>query len=254
MNDKKSNIVNKILEAIRNKEIKMKPKIYFVLKAVLAVLAIIVIALFVLYLISFIAFNMRLSGIWYLPGFGFPALRDFFILLPWLLISAALGLIIVLEIFVKHFTFAFRQPILYSLLAIIILVLLGNFIIARTFLHPYLFLKAREGRFPIPIGESVYRGERFNNVHRGIVSKINDNGFTIETYQKESLDIITFSLPKIEVKENDEVVVFGKRDDGKVNAFEIRLIDDNIKEFFHQRRMMPGRAMPNQIMPSLFNR
>lgn len=178
----KNSIVNNVLERIKSGRIKMRPKIYFILKAVFWALAVFSVVLFILYLVSFIVFTLRASGTWFLPGFGFAGIRILFGSLPWLLILATVILIIALEIFAKRFAVVYRRPILYSILIIIVFVLLGSFIIGETQFHPNLLWKAQDRR--LPAIESFYRDygtPRLQNVHFGIVSEIIDNGFTIET-------------------------------------------------------------------------
>ena len=77
------------LEKITSGEIKMRPKTYFVLKAILIVLGIVFAVCFSLYIISFILFSLRSTGVLYLPGFGFPGIKAFFVMLPWILIAAS---------------------------------------------------------------------------------------------------------------------------------------------------------------------
>ena len=75
-----------IIEKIKKGEIKMKPKIYFVLRTILIVLGTVVGFLFILYLMSFILFTVRP-----IPGL-FPRL----IALPWLLVFVSVILLILI--------------------------------------------------------------------------------------------------------------------------------------------------------------
>lgn len=229
----KSLASDKILEQIKKGQVKMRPKIYFVLKTLLIVLGIFVVALFALYLVSFIVFALRASGAWYLSGFGFPGIKASIVLIPWVLILMALVLIIVLEVLVKRFSFSYRQPIFYSLLGIIIFVFLGSFVIGKTGLHPNLFEKAREGR--LPVAEKFYRGfgmAKFQNVHRGIVSELTDNGFSIKTCNDEVLVIIvtdeTRFLFEGDVEIGHMIIILGERENGTIVATGVRKVDDRI--------------------------
>ena len=241
-NSQKSLITGKVLEKIKNGKIKMRPKIYFILKAILVGLGVAVIAIFILYLISFIVFTLRMSGIWFAPGFGFYGVKIFLVSLPWLLILIAIILIIVLEILVKYFSFAYRRPILYSVLSIIMLVLLGSFALSQTKIHPYLFQKSQEKH--LPVAGKFYRdfgAGKFRNAHRGVVSEITEKGFKIETPDNETLNIIItpetrFPFGK-DIKENDSIMILGGRDNGAVRAFGIRKVDDNLNYFPRKNRM-----------------
>ena len=213
----------KVINKIKKEQIKMRPKIYFILRTLLISLITLLVTLFILYLISFIIFNLRASGIWFLPKFGFGVIGLFFRSLPWLLILTAVILIIVLEIFVKRFSFAYRRPILYSILGIIIFAILGSFLIAQTPLHSGLFWKARQGKLPM-MGRFYqdFGMPKHSNVHCGTVSSTTDNGFYLETPRGEILTIVIVSS---NINKSDRVVILGKRDNGIVRAFKIHRIN-----------------------------
>ncbi len=238
-------ISDKVFNKIKKEQIKMRPKIYFILRAVLVASMTLLVAFFVLFLVSFILFNLRASGAWFLPRFGFPAIGIFLKSLPWLLILIAIILIVVLETLVKRFSFAYRRPILYSVLAIIIFAFLGSFAISRTHLHPDFFWKAQGRKLPMMGG--FYRGfgmPRLGDVHCGIVSDMMDNGFYLETAKGEILTIVATSTIRSPlgpvIKKDDRVIVLGKRDDGTVRAFGVRKVDEQF-EIFERR---PHGPMP----------
>src|SRR3989339_1207086 len=105
-----SRLSKKVLDKVQRGEVKMKPKTYFVSRTVGVIFLALLTAFLVLFLASFIFFNLRASGAWFLPQFGFSTIGIFFKSLPWLLILIALILIVVLEILVKRFSFAYRRP------------------------------------------------------------------------------------------------------------------------------------------------
>jgi len=244
-NQEKKFIKEKILEKIKSGQIKMRPKIYFILKTLLIVGGVLGFGLLIIFLISFIRFHLRASGIWYLPGFGFRGLGIYLRLLPWFLIFICLVLILILEILAKRFAFVWRRPIFYSLLAIIFIALIGGFIIEKTPFHPNLLLQAREGR--LPFAGPVYRDfgmPSFKDVHRGVVEEVIENGFKIRTFDNQLLTVVLipdtrFPLEK-EIKQGDSVVVMGEREDDIVRAFGIRKIEDYFRTFEHFPRR-PGR-------------
>lgn len=247
-NQEQKSIKDAVLDKIKDKEVKMRPRTYFVLRTVLAIFGTIVAALFILYLVSFIMFATRTSGVWFLPKFGFPALGIFFRSLPWILIIMALVLIVVLELFVKHFAFVWRRPVLYSVLGIIILTILGSFIIFRTNLHSDIFWKARQGDMPLPGTRQFYRGfgaPKLSDVHYGIVSGISDTGFTLETQRNEVLNIFVASTTRVlsakEIEKGDRVLILGNRTNGTVQALDVRIIKDEFDIF--------NRRPPNPMLP-----
>ena len=241
-NQEQKSIQERVLEKIKSGEVKMRPKIYFVLKTILIIGGVFLILGFIIFLISFIHFHLRASGLWYLPAFGFRGFCAYLRLLPWFLIFLSLVLILILEILAKRFSFVWRRPMLYSLLIIIFVVLIGGFIIGKTTFHPRLFFQAREGK--LPLMAPIYREfgmPRFKDVHRGVVEKLTENGFLLRKADNELLTIILsfntqFPFGK-EIKEGDSVVVMGKRDDSTILAIGVRKINDQFRIF--ERHLFP---------------
>lgn len=248
MNDKKNqkSLKETLLEKIKSGEMKMRPRAYFILKTILIVGGSLLVGGLAIFLISFISFHLRLSGIWYLPGFGFRGLGIYLRLLPWFLIFISLFLILILEILAKRFSFVWRRPIVYSLLLIIVVALIGGFIITKTSFHPGLFLQAKQGKLPL-IGP-VYRDfgmPRFQDVHRGVVEELIENGFLLRKADDELLTVILVSGTRFpfekEVRQGDTVVVMGEREDSTVRAFGIRRIEDEFRPFERRLRQPPMR-------------
>jgi len=219
----------KLIDQVNSGQVKMKPKTYFVLKTSLFFLITFFIFLSILFFLSFIIFSLRTSGVSLLPGLGFRGIGVFLISLPWILILTAVVLILVLELFVKKFSFSYRRPILYSVLVIVVFVVLGGFAIANTQMHSGLFLKAQQEKLPIAGG--FYRGfsdKEHSQVHKGTVSEIIDDGFSLKTFDGEVLTIIINSKTKLPLNGilniNDQVLILGKRLEDKVDALGIRMI------------------------------
>jgi len=246
-NQEQKSIKERVLEEIKSGRIKIRPKFYFVLKTVLLAVGFFMAGALVLFLISFISFHLRASGIWYLPGFGPRGWGIYLRLMPWFLILAGLILILILEILAKRFSFVWRRPIIYSLLAIILIALIGGFIIERTPFHSGLFSQARQGK--LPFAGPVYREfgmPRFHDVQRGVVEEVIENGFKIRTFDDQLLTVVLaeetqFPFGK-EFEKGDNVVVMGEREDDTVRAFGIRKIDDQFRDF--ERRLRPAMPFP----------
>jgi len=243
--EKKFPLTEKILEKIKSHQIKMRPKFYFVLKGILVMAAILIVGVFILFLISFIGFHLRASGVWYLPGFGLRALGPYFRLFPWILIIGSLILIVILEILVRRYSFAWRWPAFYSLLIIILIACIGGFLIEKSLLHPELFWQAKKGNLPFLIAP-LYRefgAPKFKDVHRGVVENVTENGFLLRKANDELLTIIFEPETKFpfdqKVKEGDSVVVMGKREDDTVHAFGVTKIDDQLR-FFERKLSHPS--------------
>jgi len=245
MNDEnnKKNISEAVLSKIKSGEIKMRPKMFFVLKLVLLILGAVTVILSALFISSFIFFTLKISGISLLPGFGFPGLKILFFSLPWLLIFGLIALIVTSELFIKHFHFIYKKPILYSVLAVIIIVFLGGFFINNIGFHANIFKQTRGGRFPL--AEPFYREygmPKSNEMHYGVVIQIEKNGFKIKNPRQEEL-LVSVSqktrMPKSEIKKDEIVIILGKRIGNIVHA-------DNIRKANLDSDVFPMPPPPNK--------
>jgi low affinity Fe/Cu permease len=226
-------IINKILDKVKSGQIKMRPSSYFVLKTILAVAVILIVAASVLFLISLIFFNLKASGVWYLPRFGFPALGPYIRLLPWVLILAVGVLVLVLEVLAKRFSFVYKRPLVYSLIAIALLVFMGSFILDKTPLHLSIFSSQED-----PLKNPFYRDigmMQEKGIYRGTVLEILEQGFTIETLEDSEIEILidkdTKLIHREGLEKEDSVVVFGEEKEGKVRAKGVLEINDNLQDF-----------------------
>jgi hypothetical protein len=232
-----------ILEKIKEEVIKMKPKSHFVFKAIIYVLGFIFIFLFVLFLASFIVFSLRIRGVWHFSDFGLRGVGMFFGSFPWLLLIFAIIFVVILEFFAKRFSLVYKKPLLYSMLGIVIIVFTLSCIIDHTSMHPQLFRSAREGR--LPIMGPMYRGqfmESPHNVFIGRVLELNDNGFRLETRERENLEVIIpseiKSLLKESIEKDDIIVVMGEREGSIIRAFGVHETPDDDDIYFPRREHM----------------
>ena len=218
-------------------------KIYYLnnLELLILLISIIVIlALFVIYLISFIIFSLHTSGVWFLPNFGFHSIGILFSSLPWLLIVLSIVLILALEIFAERLAFVYHRPVVYSLIFIIVAVVLASILVGMTSFHSSLFENSRDYNLPI-IGQ-FYRGygsPRIHNVHNGVVIKLADNGFTIETPNGEIFNVIldskNLSILQATIKVGDTVVVIGEKNGNTIQATDVRKIQEGTNLFPNYR-------------------
>lgn len=246
MNHEQSPIKDKILSAIQSGQVKMRPRWHFILQASLTACGVIIVLLALLFLTSFIVFSLRQSGVWFTPTFGYRGLGIFITSLPWLLIGLAVIFMIILEILVKKYSFAYRQPLLYSVLSLVLLVTFGGLAVARTPLHSGLLKQTRENR--LPLAEPLYRGYgmmKMEGVHAGSIEEMTENGFVLNSRRDERLNIIVTPETQFpggyDLVEGDLVIVMGPRDNGNVSALGIRKIE-----------AMPGELVPYRQFPQRF--
>lgn len=217
-----SSIHEQVEAAIKEGSVRMKPRWHFVLRGTLAVLGGVIIALLLLYLVSFIIFALRQTGVAVVPAFGLRGWLSFARHLPWLLIVFSLIFILLLELFVRRYQFAYRRPLFISALAIIGIVVAGGFVVANTSLHPQLLRYAQQHR--LPVGERMYRDldeRRLADIYRGIIVATTSQGFIIEDRQGTSSILLTSSTRQPREREllpGDFVVIFGDFASGTVTA------------------------------------
>lgn len=205
-----------IAEKIHSGELLMRPRWHFVLKGALLVAGVAVVLLFILYIISFVLFALRESGLWSVPAFGFSGVLLFLFSLPWVLLSATLVSIALLEILVRRFSFAYRKPFLYSLGGIIVIVFFGSAFVAQEEVHDRVW-RFTEKRH-IPLIDPLYRGyavPHMKGVHPLTVATTTKHGFMAMDRGGETLEVIVGSDTRFPAGFNfvlgDEVVVIGAR-------------------------------------------
>lgn len=218
-----NSIHDKVVKAIETGQVKMRPKWHFVLYGVFWAVGMILAFLTLLYLASFIIFVLRETGTWFVPGFGLRGLGIFFLALPWLLLLVAIIFLVLLEILIRRYSFAYGRPLLYSVLAIIFFVVLGGFVLARPLLHRGLFLRAQHGGFPGVMGS--------RNVAAGEITEITGELLKIknprETFEIQITPETRFPFGT-DLALGDRVVILGERQDGTIKAYGIRRIGDEM--------------------------
>ncbi len=250
MDDHQQNpITQKVAQEIERGNVKMKPKSYFVFRGILLVGGALVVLLFIAYLVSFIFFSLRTSGLIFLPQSGFSNVGILFGSLPWLLIGLAALLVIILETFAERFEFVHQRPLVYSLFAIIVIVLIGGFLIGNTPLHHLLLYSEQEGHLPF-LGP-LYHQFDSRNVHNGIVTQLTTNGFDIQTPNNETFSVVlTSPAQQDNIAVGDTVLVIGPSSGTTIQASEIKEVEEDNNLFpFHRHppeHMQPENTDGNE--------
>jgi hypothetical protein len=243
-NNRQNPITQKVAQEIEKGNVKMKPRSYFAFRGILLVTGTIVVLLFAAYLISFIAFSLRVSGLLFLPRFGTSGIGVLFGSLPWLLIGLAAFLVIILEMFAERFEFIHQRPLVYSLFAIIIIVLIGGFLIGNTPLHNFLLYSEQEGHFPV-LG-NFYRNFDSPDVHNGIVTQVTSTGFVIQTPNSETLNVIlSSSVQKDGIAVGDAVVVIGHNQGNTIQASDVKEVEEDLNVFPFHRHLHENSPQEN---------
>ncbi len=226
-NEQKKPIKENILAAISSGRVTMRPRWHFVLRAVLLVLGVTLAALAVLYLGSFIAFSLRQTGVWLAPGFGSHGWFVFFRSLPWLLIGGAILFLVVLEVLVRRFSFAHREPLIYLTIGILAVAIAGSVFIIP--LQRAAFRAARRDHMPFP-GQFYldFGAPHFLDIHRGTVMSRDGNQFVLQDPAGMQVTVLVASDTRMGPDDagfgpGDTVVVFGHQEGSTVYAEGIRV-------------------------------
>jgi len=246
----KKSIREKVLEIIKSGKIAMRPKWHFIFRAALFISGTAIVLLALLYLVSFIIFSLRQTGLWFIPVFGSRGWFEFFTSFPWLLIVFAVIFILLLETLVRRYSLAFRRPLIYSILGIILIVIIGGAIINQTPLHRNLLRYTEENRLPFAGG--LYRTFGFQqsrNTVVGNIIEINKDGFIIQGRRNKNTSIVVNRQTRFpfgtDFAEGDTVVIFGKRNGDIIQAFGIEKIGSE----FGPPIRMPSSRRPFNSLP-----
>lgn len=245
-------IQERILSAIKTGKFRMYSKGHFVWRAVLVGVGGMLLLLTLLYLAGFILFILRTTGVLFTPAFGLRGWLVFFVNLPWLLIALVVFFVVALEILVRRYSFAYRRPLLYSAIGILILVIVGGHVLARTALRGHFARYGERGRSSFT--RELYRhyGEaRFRGIHPGTIIQMQSDGFTLQTRRGgERLQVIVTEHTRwpgrAAMETGDRVMVFGQRRGDRVEAFGIRNVSERLDERNYRRRLYyevdPGKS------------
>ena len=242
--------IKKVLDKIEKGELKKHSKLYFVFKSFVYGLGLVLVITFSVVIGSFIIFFLRASGLLFLPKFGFSGLKIFLFSFPWFLALVVLTLILLIGWLVKKSPVVYRKPLLYSILAIFILILFSSFLFERTRFHTALFKRAQDYKLPV-IG-SAYRGcclKQIKNTYIGEVTELAENGFYFKTRKGQDFNVIfskntRFPFGK-DIKVGDLLIVMGERQNSKILASGVRKIEDIDNLCLpHMNYKLPKRFMP----------
>lgn len=221
---------DQVLAAVHSGRVKMRPRWQFILRAMLGGLGGVLLALGTLYLVSFTIFVLRRTGVWFVPVFGSRGWFAFFSSLPWLLIFFSILFLVVLELLVRHYAFAYRRPVIYSILGLMAFAVFGGLLLAETPFHGQMYRFSDENR--VPFARDLYRGfgdPQFQNIYPGRVTALTPDGFFMQSRRRDMVRVLIGPETRLPFgagfAPDERVVVFGERQGDLVRAFGIRRVD-----------------------------
>lgn len=228
-----------ILDKIKSGKIKPHSKWYFVLKACGIAVGMFLMIGLVLYLTSFIVFALRGNGVMLFTDLGPRGFMRMLFALPWLLILLTVVLIGIVELQMRYFQAVYRRPFIYSLAAILLVVISVGSLIGASEFHRNLMQISEQGKFPVLPGFYEQFGDlQPRDVHFGVVMQAAPVGFILQTPDEQNFHVIITSqteLPRrVEIIDGDRVIVLGTREDDTIEALTIRKIMKERMPFFRK--------------------
>jgi hypothetical protein len=225
-------LCEEILAGIQSGSIKMRPRWYFILKTTLTMVGIVILIFLVVYLLSLIVFVERQSGAGFVSAFGPRGWARFLITLPWKLILFSLLFMGLLEILVRRYAFAYRRPLMYSAVCIIVLVVAGGLVVVSTRFHERFAGFAERQKLPLAPG--FYKSYMMHNeadINPGLIEELRETGFVLTNRRGEILHVIMTPDTRMPMGnmfiKGDRVLVFGDREStSSIRAFGVRKISD----------------------------
>lgn len=240
-----------ILEKIRSSKLQPHTRTYFITQSVIAALGIALVACILVFASSFIFFTLRQTGAWFAPGLGPRGWLVVWTALPWVFVLVVVGLVVVLELMLRRYQRVYRRPVLYTTVGLVTMTVAVGLVAARSPFHhqAYRFAKDRKP----PILSDLYQGYGDRRFHRMLIGQVigfESDGFTITLRDGSAVLVKVSSATKLpqefKLAEGDMVVVMGERQDEVMNAFGVRIVDDEFD--FPPPPMRGGR---NRGMPPL---
>lgn len=228
------NLKDAILEKIRNKELGMHPRYYFLLRvAALALVsaASLVVSVFIL---NFILFSIRISSQDVFLNFGPRGFGAFLSFFPWELLVADVALIAVLLWLIRRFKFGYKSPLLYTILGVVVLTLGFGFALDRTTgVNEHFLREADEHRLPRPLGDFYGHARRPPPPGSGVcractILSIEGNTLAVSDTRGTSTVVRTVVLPQDNpratttmLRVGDVIFIAGDIDGDVIRAFGI---------------------------------
>ncbi|MFH1129631.1 MAG: hypothetical protein V1686_02765 [Patescibacteria group bacterium] len=218
----KNSIKDRILNEIKKGDLKMHPKFTYALKAIFMVATIIILIMIVVFLISFMVFSLKNNGAQFLITTGFMGVLYLIYSLPWVFVSVTLFAILLIEYLVKRFKFAYRRPLIYSLLIVLIFSTACGVLMHREFFHRGVSCLINDSLYsPKPVN--------FPNTYQGQIHKINENEIQIIDLNGRIIDAIfpseSFRLKENEFEPGDRIIFTGNKDDLIINISSYRKLN-----------------------------
>ena len=205
-----------LLDTIKNGDVKMRSRGYFVARRVFKAVLVILFFLLLLFVITFILFALQENGGFYATNFGPVGWGVFLASLPWTIFLLSLALLLVLWLLVQRYSVAYHQPILYTLLILIFVVsITAIFLLPGSYLQGGIFRYASRNQIPVVTGFYTLETTPANGVYRGQVVAFSTSSFILEYALGQTSTVLFMPAGTSSelggINPGDYVIVFGRR-------------------------------------------
>ena len=218
----------KILDTLKNNNLKMIPKWKFVLYASLGILGMGFLFLLAIFTFSLVIFVLSKYGSLHLPFFEFMGALHALSAIPVVLLLLTVVLLIVIEVISRNYSFAFRRPLGITILLVTTLAVTISFAISMTPMHEYIRDYAKTHRLDF-VSKAYDRPVPFKPRNgllatRGIVTDMSSSTISLQLFDGTIFlgYISTSTKTGIAPTLSDDVVIFGVLTNEKFVITEVR--------------------------------
>jgi len=204
---------DKVINLIKNAGTKMRPRRYFVARAMFVILGAVLLFCLILFFVTFIIFALQENGGLFATNFGPVEWGVFLESLPWSLLLLSLALILIMWILLRRYAIVYHQPFLYTLLILVIVISLACFFLSASSIHGGIFRYASRNQFPMVEGVYEFETTPMNGMYRGQVTLLATSSFIIKNPfgQTSTVFLIPAASSELgQIDPGDYVIVFGR--------------------------------------------
>lgn len=201
-----------VLEAITKGEVTPRSRRYFVIKKLILISGVVIFALLSVFFGSFIIFSLRQNGGWFAPQLG-----TIIASIPWLFVITVMIFLVLLNLLLHHYRFAYRRPLVYTITLVSLGFLISTALLARLRVHEYIMEHARVNATPVI--QPLYVEHRGlphpETITLGMVTTTEETGVEIISPNREFFQVRL--TPKTqrgqtaELRPGQVILVFGKK-------------------------------------------
>ncbi|MFH1430130.1 MAG: hypothetical protein ABIG71_01235 [Candidatus Uhrbacteria bacterium] len=226
--------IEEMLERIERGEVHMRPRIRFVVEMIAVGVGIVIAFAAAVFLFSLATYFLRATGAFLGPGS-----RIVIGTFPWGILLATVILFMLLVAFLRSMRFAYRRPLTYVLLAVVVVIGIFSTLIAWTSFHPAMHVRAGVNRLPVVGG--LYRQhdlDTFPGMRVGHILSLSNTSLQLET-PDGAMDVVIDAETRIAgggpLQVGDAVFAICEERDGVFRAVGIRPFDGLQRPFFPNR-------------------